>query len=550
MLALPGYTSSMVHLAATPRARRALSRSATWVSERRLRSRAASWALCLLGAVTVVGCNRSPAPVPEPNWAALAAERLPMLGVCDLPNAPEPLLCGTFEVWEDRAAESGRRIPLYLVVVPAQTEDPPSDPVVIFEGGPGGAATQRVIGSIYAGPVRQRDIVLVDQRGAGKSNPLDCEWNVEFREGQLREMFPVDGVRACAESLAGRADVRRYTSAHHADDIEELRRWLGYDRLNLRGGSYGTSSMRVFAQRHPQSVRTMFGIGSTSPVRSNLAERGRWTDRTVERLAAFCANDAQCAEAAPGFDNKLRELLASLEDGPRRVELADPLDADAILTLDVGRDWLGEQLRLVMYYGFTSRALPWAVEQAHARGDWAPLVTLAVQIERSFRNALATGVGLTIQCSEGMDFDVDEALALGADTIVGNYRLEQQVQGCANWPHDVVPKEGVEDPQVLDIPHLLLSGALDPVTPPEYADEVATLFPNSLNVVLPEGQHGPFDLENSWTCVHRIWADFLDAGSLDGLDVTCTESMTRAPFVTDADGWRSYVVETLIPSTG
>ena len=504
----------------------------------------------LVGSVVVAGCARRSPPVDEPNWAALAAQRLPTLEICDLPNAPEPLLCGSFEVWEDRAAQSGRRIVLHVVVVPAQTETPPNDPVVIFEGGPGGAATQRAIGSIYAGPVRARDIVLVDQRGSGQSNPLDCEWNVEFREGRLREMFPVEGVRACAESLADRADVRLYTSAHHADDIEELRRVLGYGTLNLRGGSYGTSSMRVYAQRHPESVRTMFGIGSTSPVRSNLAERGVWTDRTVERLAAFCDADPGCAQAAPSFDDELRALLAGLEAGPRRVELADPLDGERTLTIDVGRDWLGEQLRLVMYYGFTSRALPWAVEQARARNDWAPLVTLAVQIERSFRNALATGVGLTIQCSEGMDFDIEEALARGANTIVGNYRLEQQIQGCAHWPHEIVPKEGVEEPKILDIPHLLLSGALDPVTPPEYADEVGTLFPNSLNLVLPEGQHGPFDLENSWTCVHQIWADFLDAGSLEGLDVSCADGMNRAPFVVDTEGWTTYLAETLLPATG
>lgn len=521
--------------------------------------------LCLPLILTLSAACAANGPEAAPDWADRAAERLPLLEICDLENSPEPVLCGTFEVWEDRAAradgqpeeqageqageQSGRRIPLYVVVVPAQTEDPPNDPVVIFEGGPGGAATQRLLGSIYAGPVRQRDIVLVDQRGSGRSNPLDCEWNAEFREGQLREMFPVQGVTACAEALAERADVRLYTSAHHADDIEELRRALGYGPLNLRGGSYGTSSMRVFAQRHPQSVRTMFGIGSTSPVRSNLAERGIWTDRTVERLAAFCDAEPDCAAVAPAFDTKLRALLAGLETGPRRVELADPLDEETTLTIDVGRDWLSEQLRLVLYYGFTSRALPWAVTQAHDHDVWAPLVTLAVQIERSFRKALATGVGLTIQCSEGMDFDVEAALERGRDTIVGNYRLEQQIQGCAHWPHDVVPKEGVENPQVLDIPHLLISGALDPVTPPEYADEVATLFPNSLNLVLPEGQHGPFDLEDSWTCVHQIWADFLDAGSLDGLDVSCAGTMTRAPFVVDASGWAAYLGETLIPST-
>lgn len=484
------------------------------------------------------------------DWVALAAKRLPLLEPCDLPAVPETLLCGTLEVFEDRSVDGGRRIGLQVVVVPAQSADPPPDPVFVFEGGPGGAATGRALGSLYAGPVRRRDIVLVDQRGAGGSNPLACEWESEFRPGELREIFPVRQVEACAAALSPRADVLLYTSEHFADDIEEVRRRLGYGPINIRGGSYGSWAMMVFAQRYPEATRSLFGIGLNSPLRSNLAERGVWTDRTLAALSTLCAAEAPCAAIAPALGTMIREVVAELETGPRRVELPDPARAAETLVIDVGRDWLTEQLRLILYFAFTSRALPWAVHRAHQAGDWRPLVALAVLIERLFRASLATGLVLTVQCSEMMGFDVDEALARGQNTLVGNYRLEQQIQGCGAWPHEKKPALGVPAPRVLNIPALFLSGALDPVTPPEYAEEATEYFPNSLLLVLDQGQHGPFDLEDSWPCVHQIWADFLDQGGVEGLDVGCAGSLRRPDFLVDQESFESYLRDELVPMVG
>lgn len=517
--------------------------------------------------VTLLGCSLSPGAVPPPDtapdpardpapgptetdWAALAAPRLPSLVPCRPNDAPESVLCGTIEVWEDRTAAAGRRLALDVIVVPAQTDDPPDDPVFVFEGGPGGAATKRLFASIYAGPVRRRDIVLVDQRGTGGSHRLECAWRRDAEPGQLAEMYPAAEVERCAAELAERADLRLYTTTHFVDDIEQVRSELGYGPINIRGGSYGTQSMMAFAQRHPASTRSLFGIATVSPLRPNLAERGVWTDRTIDRLSARCAADASCRALSRDLRADLGEILSRLEAAPREVTITDPADPSATLTVPVRRDWLTEQLRLLLYFATSSQALPWAAHSVLADDDWRPLVTLAVVIERTFRSSLAAGVTLTVQCSEGMHFDPRAALERGAATLVGTYRLEQQLQGCAHWPHRRQPPLAVAEPAVLDVPALFVSGALDPITPPEYAEDAATLFPNSLHVVLDDGQHGPFELADSWVCIHRLWADFLDRGSPQGVDVGCTRELRRPPFVVDQAAFDRYLDEQLLPFLG
>ncbi|MGD2116638.1 MAG: alpha/beta hydrolase, partial [Acidobacteriota bacterium] len=516
--------------------------------------------------------SEDPEPAPEPaseaapDWAALAAERLPLLEPCELPGIDEPVLCGTVDVAEDRSRTDGRRIGLHVVVLPAHAEDPPGDAITVLAGGPGGAATVRAAGLAHVAPLRTRDVVLFDQRGTGASHPLDCDLGARADGlAELPEMFPPEEVRACAEALSRTADLDLYTTVHHADDLEELRRRLGYESLNVRGGSYGTLAAMVFAQRHPESTRTLFLIGVDSPLRSNLAERGLWTDRTLAGIALQCARRPDCARIAPRLERMVAELFDRLEEGPVRVEVpletglqiglelagpaetADPAGTSRdTLTLDVGRDWLGEQVRLLLYYGFSSRALPWAVHRAHAADDWEPITRLGLFIDRMFRSTLADGVLLTVQCSEHMSFDADRALAQGATTLFGNYRLEQQLQGCAAWPHRKTDlRLGVARPRPLPIPTVLVSGAWDPVTPPAYAEDATAYFPAYRHLILDEGQHGPFDLEGGWVCVHQIWADLIDRESLDGLDASCTDELHRQPFLVDREAFDDYFAETL-----
>src|SRR6476661_7264890 len=156
---------------------------------------------------------------------------------CVLPGNVKAF-CGTYEVFENREVRSGRKIPLKVVILPATGSDRAPDPLFLLEGGPGGGAVEDA-GELSKDPLRaRRDIILVDTRGTGASNPLLCSL---WRDGtRLDHIFPLDAVTACRDELRKRADLTLYTTAAAMDDVDEVRRYLGYGPVNLSGASYGT----------------------------------------------------------------------------------------------------------------------------------------------------------------------------------------------------------------------------------------------------------------------------------------------------------------------
>jgi pimeloyl-ACP methyl ester carboxylesterase len=190
--------------------------------------------------------------------AVTAAERpwQGKLASCTLPEVAGKAFCGTYEVFENRASRAGRKIALKIVLLPATGPDPAPDPVFSLEGGPGGSATLDAA-EVAADPARvRRDLVLVDTRGTGGSNPLACPhlWGDGSR---LDRIFPPDAVAACRDALQKRADLTLYTTAAAMDDVDEVRRHLGYGAVNLSGASYGTFAAQIFLARHPEAVRTV-----------------------------------------------------------------------------------------------------------------------------------------------------------------------------------------------------------------------------------------------------------------------------------------------------
>src|SRR5215210_1135152 len=150
-------------------------------------------------------------------------------------------------------------IGLNILVLPATGDKRDPDPLVYFAGGPGSAATEDASGiaGAFAKIREHRDLLFVDQRGTGKSHPLDCEfYNPADLQSYLGYFFPLEQIRKCRTELEPKADLKLYTTTIAMDDIDEVRAALGYEKLNLFGGSYGTRAALTYLKRHPQHVRT------------------------------------------------------------------------------------------------------------------------------------------------------------------------------------------------------------------------------------------------------------------------------------------------------
>lgn len=500
-------------------------------------------ALVALTAPWAVAQEPAPSDASEADpsrWAALAHERLPMLDVCRPEGAQEDMLCGTLEVWEDRTAQAGRKIGLNVVVVPARTDAPAPDPIVLVAGGPGDGVTgAAAFAPQFAGDLlARRDLLLVDQRGTGKSNGLFCDFGITEENPQpaYDSMFPIEGVKRCREELEARADLTKYTTSIAADDLEEVRTRLGYGPMNLDGGSYGTRFVQEFLRRHPTSVRAAVMTGVTSMDHRMPLNHALDGQRSIDLLLALCEEDEACAAAYPDLRRELWQVLDRLDREPGRATLDNPLNPGQEITLEVGRGMFAEALRSLLYTVTGSTELPFIVHRAH-QGDFAPFFKTTVPWRVFVEKELANGLYLSITCGEDVvRFTEEEAALHDAGTAVGSFRTDAQKGACAAWPTAPVP-EGFNRPVETDRPVLILVGELDPVTPPRYGREAAKHMANSLLVEVPRGHHG-FDALSNQECLDGILDRFLETASVEGIDTSCVRTMKRPPFVLEESGMR------------
>lgn len=452
---------------------------------------------------------------------ALGNAKAPALQPCELPRLSEPARCGVLEVFEDRAAARGRKIPLRVVVLPATGTPRAPDPLFILQGGPGQAASN--LADFYAeafAKVRtHRDIVLVDQRGTGGSNALECDLFGDGNDPQtfLGSSLPVEAVRTCRDKLAARADLSLYTTAIAMADLDDVRAWLGYETINLYGTSYGTMAGREYLRRYPSRVRTAVLRAAVAPERSWAVYHGRNTHQALERLFTLCAAEAHCHAAYPDPWKDLAATFARLGgDGAavpvegRTVTLRKPAVVAAL------RAWLIAPASAV--------ELPRMLHQA-AGGDLVPLATTALAARRAARE-LSEGMFLTVACAELLGGLDKAALAReSAGTFAGTDAIEELIAACAVWPSGAASPPAVPLPQ--DVPVLVISGWHDPSTPPESGELVARAFGSSLHMVV---RHAGHSFNNLKGCVDEVIASFLTAGSLAALDLSCAERVVMPGF--------------------
>lgn len=443
----------------------------------------------------------------------------------------EKVRCGTFEVFEDRNRKSGRKLALKIVVFPATGQEKKADPLFYIPGGPGSSATEDApfVAREFAKIREHRDLVFVDQRGTGGSNPLNCDF---FEPSDVRsylgDYFPLEDVRKCREQLEPKADLKLYTTPIAMDDLEDVRAALGYDQINIIGGSYGTRAAQVYLKLHQTSVRAIILHGVSPTSQSMPRDFPQHTERALNGVMADCAADEACRAAFPNLRGEVKSVLERLLRGPVEVELK-PQKAGESIRINLSRDLAAEAIRYMLYQPGAASRIPLFIHLA-AQGNFTPLAEAAISYRRQIVATGSNGMYLSVTCAEDLPMiKPGEGERNGVNTFLGDYRLRQQRAACALWPQAKIPNNYTE-PTRSNVPALIITGQWDPVTPPIYGDTAAKYLSQSLHIIVPHGGHG-FNGLNGLDCIENLILSFIDRGTTTGLDTSCVNSIRRKGFL-------------------
>jgi pimeloyl-ACP methyl ester carboxylesterase len=389
-------------------------------------------------------------------------------------------------------------------------------------GGPGEDAISAAAdyAAQFAPLLKDRNLLLVDQRGTGQSAALHCDlFSPATAADSLRDLFPPAAVEKCERRLAATADLTRYIYAYFARDLEQVRQALGYGPLNLFAGSYGTRAAQVYMRAYPRSVRTAY-LGSVVPVDANNPLPFAKTAQTVlDRLFADCDADPACHAAYPNLRDEFRQVLERLDSGNVRVSI---LGRAGLVPLGRGR--VAEWIRAKLYRPRGAATLPWFIHRAFA-GDWAPIADDILADSREVDQALSLGLLFAITCSEDLPFVRDQDIGPATDgTFLGRYRLRQQQAACSYWPKAMLP-DGYRKPVQSSVPTLFVTGDMDGATPLWFTDRVAAGFSDHA-VIIAHGQG-----HTEWSdCLAEKFGELVRTGSARGLGASGCPAIPRPPF--------------------
>lgn len=448
------------------------------------------------------------------------------LQACRVPGFHNEVQCGVVQRALDPSQPAGTQIAVHYVVVPALARRKLPDPVFFLAGGPGQSAVRLapMLAQQMGRLNNRRDLVFVDQRGTGKSAPLMCDEDryatlAQLLDRKRRELQ----LRQCLAQLQKLpyGDLRFFTTTLAMQDVDAVRQALGAPRINLVGASYGTRAALEYLREFPQAVRRSVIDGVAPPDMVLPASASTDNQAAFDSLLAACEQDAICARTYPRLRADWSSLLASL---PKAAKLTHPLTGVAE-QLTLTREMLLGGVRIPLYSPLTSSALPQAISEA-AQGRYYALLGLGSGFEARGANRVAAGMHFSVVCAEDMPRLAARAPRPGRD--FGTEFSQIYADACSYWPRGSVPPAFYSIP-VSTAPVLVLSGGLDPVTPPRHGARVAqALGPLAQHVVVPNAGHGVMNLGCMGDVLFRFIDAADDASSLK-VDASCALRIPRPP---------------------
>lgn len=466
------------------------------------------------------------------SFGLLLCAPSPLAGQTAGPNGdcafgPDDGYCTAVVVPLDRTRPGGRTIDLNVAVARARSDPPASDPVFFLVGGPGQAATDFAgfVADRYASVRRRRDMVFVDRRGTGRSNPLRCDAAVD-PQAVFAGVFPPGSTQSCLDRLDGETNLAAYGTVAAARDLDAVRQALGYERINVIGTSYGTRLALEYVRRFGQRARSVVLRGVVAPDALTPVSYARDAQAAIDALLSDCRADPSCRSAFSDIADEWEAVLARLRRASARVRVLDADSSAHIVSFDSSD--FGYAVRGLLY-GPAALELPFRIHETFRTRDYTYFAQAYLDRARRISRSFATGLYLSVLCTEDhARISPASASAAASGTFLGDYLISEFDRACAHWNGEPSLHD-IHSPVVSDVPALIVSGRRDPSTPPRWGASVAEHLEQSVHVVFPYGGHGFTGAVGGTACAVGIITDFIEQGGTDGLDTGCLDDLEPLP---------------------
>ncbi|MCL1078499.1 alpha/beta hydrolase [Parashewanella spongiae] len=472
-------------------------------------------------------------PVSDLNVASKPIEHCYLKGVSDR------LICGSIKVAENPNKPDGKQIDIHYAVIPAIKPSYPQEAMLAIAGGPGQSALDNAAGfdRMLSQVREQRDILLIDQRGTGRSNILSCE------VGDINALtYNDDDLDTPAETKkclqASDNDVTQYGSEIALTDFEAVRQHLGYQKLHIYGVSYGTRMAQLYMRHYPQSIATV-SLDGVVPMQQSVFAISNAIERATQLMIKDCKQSATCNEQFPNLQQALNDVDAQLAVAPYKGMVSDPYTSEKT-ELVFTRSKFQTSIRLALYSTSTRALLPHAIYQA-SQGDMQAMLGLYSLSIGSLD--LAMGMHASVVCGEDLPRITDKIRTQMQATYTGKTMLKGIEETCEIWKMPTV-EHSFSEPISSDIPTLLLSGELDPATPPAWGDLATAKLANSLHLVAPYATHNVA----AQSCANQLIADLVTSGTVKDIDGSCLDKDVSRSFYLNASSVEVLPSESAVPS--
>ncbi|MFD2164767.1 alpha/beta fold hydrolase [Thalassotalea euphylliae] len=455
------------------------------------------------------------------------------LDECHVDGIKEKIKCGTLSVPENYEKPDATKIDINFTVIPAIDDSGKKIPLMFLAGGPGQAASElsAMLRNRFYEVRKTRDIVLVDQRGTGQSSQLKCDIP-EMQNADVYGTFTFDIDKNDIAECVGQftQDVSQYNTENAIRDFDAVREALGHEQINVYGGSYGTRAALNYMRMFPDSLNSVV-LDSVAPMDIRIGLFGQTAERSYQKLIENCFAEETCKAAFPNLDEDYQTVFRRLVKQPVEMTIPHPrLATPTKLIIDSEKFVSTIQMQL---YSVTGRSmLPLLISEA-AKENYMPFVgVLAQSDELQPPGSVYVNVLMNIACNE--DFPLIEEkdwIDDANNTFARNISHRGLRLICPSWPK-YRASEALYEQVRADIPTLILSGDLDPVTPPAYGDIADEMLPNSRHIVAEKLSH----IVAINDCGVGIVAKFIEDKDLEAVDDTCLTELPAETFMTSLNG--------------